>query len=151
MNSDLNPTLITRVTSLALLLACAGSIAGAAPVSAPAASPSEPPVTKSVFVDRPNFGRDPFFPNSSRRGKLVEATVAQPVASFDNIALKGISGGTADKRLAILNNKTFEAGEEGELRVAGQLTRVKVVEIREKSVVISINGITKELFLGTRF
>lgn len=151
MNFDLNPAFITRVTVLASLLACASTMPGAPTAPAPAASPDDASPTKSVFVDRPNFGRDPFFPNSSRRGKLVEATVAQPVASFDNIALKGISGGTADKRLAILNNKTFEAGEEGELRVSGQLTRVKVVEIREKSVVISINGVTKELFLGARF
>ena len=151
MNFHLHPAFITRVSVLASLLACAGSMTGAPTVPAPAASPDDGSPTKSVFVDRPNFGRDPFFPNSSRRGKLVEPTVAQPVASFDNIALKGISGGAADKRLAILNNKTFESGEEGELRVSGQLTRVKVVEIREKSVVISINGITKELFLGARF
>jgi hypothetical protein len=149
MNFNFNPAFITRVTALASLLACAATMVGAPPAPAPAASPEDP--TKSAFVDRPNFGRDPFFPNSTRRGKVVEATVAQPLANFDNIALKGISGGAAESRLAILNNKTFEAGEEGELRVSGQLIRVKVVEIREKSAVISINGTTKELFLGSRF
>ena len=116
---------------------------------APAATPQEPQVVKSVFVDRPNFGRDPFFPNSLRRGKVVQDTVVEPVANFNNIVLKGISG-TAEKRLAIINNKTFEAGEDGELRISGHLTKVKIVEVREKSVVISINGVTRELFLGSK-
>ena len=114
---------------------------------APAAALQEQ--NKSVFVDRPNFGRDPFFPNSSRRGKMVQDTVVEPVANFNNIVLKGISG-TVEKRLAIINNKTFEAGEEGELRISGHPTRVKCVEVREKSVVISINGINRELFLGSK-
>ena len=116
---------------------------------APAATPQEPQVIKSVFVDRPNFGRDPFFPNSLRRGKVVQDTVVEPVANFNNIMLKGISG-TVEKRLAIINNKTFEAGEDGELRISGHLTKVKIVEVREKSVVISINGVTRELFLGSK-
>ena len=116
---------------------------------APAAAPQEPEQIKSVFVDRPNFGRDPFFPNSLRRGKVVQDSVVEPVANFNNIVLKGTSG-TPEKRLAILNNKTFAAGEDGELRIGGHLTKVKCVEVREKSVVISINGITRELFLGTK-
>ena len=116
---------------------------------APAATPQEPQQFKSVFVDRPNFGRDPFFPNSLRRGKVVQDTVVEPVANFNNIVLKGISG-SSEKRLAILNNKTFEAGEDGELRISGHLTKVKIVEVREKSVVISINGVTRELFLGSK-
>jgi type II secretory pathway component PulC len=116
---------------------------------APAATPQEPQVVKSVFVDRPNFGRDPFFPNSLRRGKTVQDTVVEPVANFNNIVLKGISG-TAEKRLAIINNKTFEAGEDGELRISGHLTKIKIVEVREKSVVISLNGVTRELFLGSK-
>lgn len=118
-----------------------------APAPAPApAEPQEPQQIKSVFVDRPNFGRDPFFPNSTRRGRLIETNRVEPVANFSNIVLKGISG-TAENRLAIINNKTFAAGEEGALPVSGHLTKVKVVEVREKSVVISINGVTKELFL----
>ena len=118
-----------------------------APAPAPApVAPLEPEQIKSVFVDRPNFGRDPFFPNSTRRGRLIETNRVEPVANFNNIALKGVSG-TSEKRLAIINNKTFEEGEEGELRVSGHPTKVKVVQVREKSVLISINGVTKELFL----
>jgi hypothetical protein len=119
------------------------------PAPAAAAAPQEPPQSKSVFVDRPNFGRDPFFPNSSRRGRIVQDAVVEPMANFNNIVLKGISG-TVEKRLAIVNNKTFEVGEEADLRIGGRLTKVKCVEVREKSVVISINGVTRELFLGSK-
>jgi len=120
-----------------------------APAAAAAAAPQEPQHIKSVFVDRPNFGRDPFFPNSPRRGRIVQDTVVEPMANFNNIVLKGISG-TVEKRLAIVNNKTFEVGEEADLRIGGHLTKVKCVEVREKSVVISINGVTRELFLGNK-
>jgi hypothetical protein len=122
------------------------SVLGAPTPAAPAANaqPAEE-ATKSVFVDRPNFGRDPFFPNSERRGKPLETPVATQVANFSNVSLKGISGS-----LAIINNKTLEVGEEAELRVAGQMVKVKCVEVREKSAVISINGVTKELFLSNR-
>ena len=117
--------------------------------SAAAAATQEPQQIKSVFVDRPNFGRDPFFPNSERRGKLPQDIVTEPVANFNNITLKGVSG-TSENRLAILNNKTCAAGEEIELRISGHPTKVKCVEVREKSVVISINGVTRELFLGSK-
>jgi hypothetical protein len=126
------------------------SALGAPTPAAPAAiAPPAEEANKSVFVDRPNFGRDPFFPNSIRRGKPVETPNSEPSANFNNLTLKGISG-TPEKRLAIINNKTLEVGEEVELRVAGQSVKVKCVEVREKSAVISINGVTKELFLGSR-
>jgi hypothetical protein len=119
------------------------------PAATPAAAAATQEQNKSVFVDRPNFGRDPFFPNSPRRGRIVQDTVVEPSANFNNIVLKGTSG-TPEKRLAIINNKTFEAGEEADLRIGGHLTKVKCVEVREKSVVISINGVTRELFLGSK-
>ena len=141
------------VASALLSITSVGAPSARTPAAVPAAAAATAVAAqeqnKSVFVDRPNFGRDPFFPNSSRRGTIVQDTVVEPAANFNNIVLKGISG-TTDKRLAIINNKTFEAGEDGELRISGHLTKIKCVEVREKSVVISINGITRELFLGTK-
>ena len=108
------------------------------------------PPPQSVFIDRPDFGRDPFFPKSKRRGAVVSTTpVVEPVANFGNLALKGISVSN-ERRLAIINNKTFEAGEEGEVRVGNQPVKLKVIEIRDKSVVIEVNGVSKELFLGPK-
>ena len=138
---------VVVAASALLAIESVGAPTPRAPAAAPAAVPPEP--VKSVFVDRPNFGRDPFFPNSSRRGRVVQDAVVEPVANFNNIFLKGISG-SPEKRLAILNNKTFAAGEDGELRIGGHPTKIKIVEVREKSVVISINGVTRELFLGSK-
>lgn len=134
------------------LLVVPAVLAAPAPVVTPVPPRADDAApTKSVFIDRPNFGRDPFFPASTRRGQVIETnSVVEPVANFGNLALKGISG-TVEKRLAIINNKTFEVGEEAELRINGQPVKVKCVEIREKSVVISINGVSKELSLVSRF
>jgi len=140
---------VVMVASALFSIKSVGAPPARTPAATPAAAPAPQEQNKSVFVDRPNFGRDPFFPSSSRRGSIVQDTVVEPVANFNNIVLKGISG-TAEKRLAIVNNKTFEAGEDGELRISGHLTKVKCVEVREKSVVISINGVTRELFLGSK-
>jgi len=137
------------VASALVSIKAVGAPSARTPAATPAASAAAQEQNKSVFVDRPNFGRDPFFPNSARRGKIVQDTVVEPTANFDNLVLKGTSG-TAEKRLAIINNKTFESGEEGELRIGGHLTKVKCVEVREKSVVVSINGVTRELFLGSK-
>lgn len=110
---------------------------------------SEPvPLPKSVFVDDANMGKDPFFPLSTRRGpqKVKDVPV---IDTIPDIALKGVSGAVT-RRLAIINNKTFEVGEEGELKSKGQNVRIKCVEIKEKSVVVRINGLERELFLSPR-
>ena len=142
-----------RATGALWILVAAGSFAApkTAPTPAPTAAEVLPP-PQSVFIDRPDFGRDPFFPKSKRRGAVVSTTpVVEPMANFGNLALKGISVNSFGQRLAIINNKTFEVGEEGEVRVNGQLLKLKVTEIRDKSVVITVNDVSKELFLGPRF
>src|SRR6185436_15657132 len=102
-----------------------------APAPAPPAEEVAPP--KSVFVDRVDFGKDPFFPTSTRRGKVTTVstnTIVEPQANFSNLALKGIST-LKEKRLAIINNKTFEANEEAAVRVNGLLVNVKCIEVRD--------------------
>jgi len=134
-------------------LALAGVLtAWAAPNTAPAPPAEEIVPPKSVFVDRADFGKDPFFPTSTRRGKVstVSTNIAEPRADFRDLALKGIST-LKEKRLAIINNKTFEANEEAAVRVNGLLVNVKCIEVRDNSAVISVNGVTKELFLGQKF
>ncbi|HKQ40659.1 MAG TPA: hypothetical protein VJ063_21505 [Verrucomicrobiae bacterium] len=96
----------------------------------------------SVFSDNRSYGKDPFFPKSRRREIApVVATnlVLQPGELPPGMVLKGLSG-TKDKPLAIINNYTFAEGEEGEVRVGHQIYRIKVVEIKERAVVISVNG-----------
>ena len=138
-------------TGALLILAAAGSFAAPKAAPTPAPTPAEVlPPPQSVFIDRPDFGRDPFFPKSKRRGAVVSTTpVVEPMANFGNLALKGISVNN-ERRLAIINNKTFEVGEEGEVRINGQPLKLKVTEIRDKSVVVEVNGASKELFLGPK-
>jgi hypothetical protein len=127
--------------------------------SSAAPSNSLPPVdevapVKSVFVDNAQFGKDPFFPKSGRRVVTIEPsttnTVIDSSGPVTSLTLKGISGVTG-KRLAIINNRTFEVGEEGILKVLNQTYKVRCVEIRDKSILINVNGQTQELFLGPRF
>ena len=96
----------------------------------------------STFVDSRSFGKDPFFPKSGRRliqPVLNTNVVLQPGELPQGMVLKGLSG-TKDRPLAIINNYTFALGEEAEVRIGNQLIRVKVIEIKERSVILSVNG-----------
>jgi hypothetical protein len=109
--------------------------------------------TKSVFNDDLNFGRDPFFPESNRR-RVVPVPILvpvlpkpQPIEEEDHrFTLKGIST-YKDERWALINRYTFAPGEEMDVKVEGRKLRVRCVEVRERSVVISVGGVSKELFL----
>jgi hypothetical protein len=105
---------------------------------------------KSEFVDDPGVGKDPFFPKSGRR-KFVPKTLDEPAPDPtvpDFIVLKGISM-TEGKKLAIINNYTLGQGEEFSLKYNGQVIKVQCVEIKDKSVIISTGGATKEIQLRT--
>jgi hypothetical protein len=115
---------------------------------APAVLPAE--AFKSVFVSDPGFGKDPFFPKSTRRPlptPRVEtpATPQQPLV-FESVQLKGISLATG-RKLALLNYYTFAEGEEADLRIAGQVVHVRCLEIKERSVTVTVQGLRKELQL----
>lgn len=108
-----------------------------------------PAPEKSVFADAAGFGRDPFFPNSKRRQNVATPKAIITGDIPNGIVLKGLSG-TPQKRLAVINNYTVAEGEETELRAGGQYFRVRCVEIRDGSVMISVNGMEpKELKMRT--
>lgn len=96
----------------------------------------------STFNDSRNFGKDPFFPRSKRREPqvVVNTTTNWQAGELPaGLVLKGLSG-TLGKRLAVINNYTFAENEEAEVRVGHQLFRVKVIEIKDRSVMVSVNG-----------
>src|SRR5438477_179590 len=64
---------------------------------------------------------------------------AAPVAKPVELKLKGISG-AATRRFALINSQTVTVGEEFRIKLAGGVTRVRCLEIKDKSVVISLNG-----------
>lgn len=118
--------------------------------SAPALAEAPPSAPQSVFDSQLGSGKDPFFPNSTRLRPRPIVRVADPTSIRsgvpDFIVLKGLSI-LNDRKLAIINNRTVEAGEEFTLKVSGHALKVKCVEIKEDSVIIEVNGSTKELQL----
>jgi hypothetical protein len=120
----------------------------------PKAAPAEPEVPLSLFVNpaTPQDGKDPFFPQSTRRIKVKQVTTTTnmaPSVATAELELKGISG-SLDHLLAIINNRTFETGEEG--TVATNVGRVRLIckEIRSDSVRVLLNGTERTLTLRPR-
>jgi TPR repeat protein len=67
---------------------------------------------------------------------------------IERLQLKGVSG-AANRRLALINNESLLVGETVTIKIDGQPLTIHCVEIREKSVVVSVKGFSgsKELFL----
>jgi hypothetical protein len=103
-------------------------------------------LVKSEFVDDPRFGKDPFYPTSQRRfgPRYTPTQVIQPDAPVTELALKGISG-SRNQPLAIINNRTFAVGETADMKINNQILKVRCIEINDKAVKITINGVPKEL------
>jgi thioredoxin-related protein len=66
---------------------------------------------------------------------------------YEALALKGISG-PKDRRMALINNETFLAGETAKVKVKDGRVEVCCKEIREDSVLVTVDGKPAELKLG---
>lgn len=115
-----------------------------APAPAPTnALPAQLEIPKSVFLipTTPQEGKDPFFPLSRRLfASVVVRTNLQPaVVATVELKLNGVSG-TADHRLAIINNRTFEANEESLVSTASGPVRIRCLEIKSDSVLVQVGG-----------
>jgi hypothetical protein len=154
-----------RASTSALFVGLAAIGLISAPMPGRAAQPLAMPQvdgiasTQSIFVDDPKFGKDPFFPKSTRHlpPVITPAVGVVPDTSaftqlLNSVVLKGISG-LPGKRLALLNNRTLEAGEQTEFKINAQPVKIRLIEIREKSVIIGIEGTaeTKEIHLRPGF
>ena len=94
-------------------------------------------IPQSVFVDEAGTGKDPFFPLSTRRTKRVETGKPLPVRDYSTLLkLTGIAGGA--RPIATINNRTFAVGEEQDVPIEGGKVKIRVLEIREKSVLVSV-------------
>ena len=144
---------LTILFGMHALKVCAGpapKIATNAP-SAAKAAPQEPVIPRSIF-EAPKTsqeGRDPFFPNSPRVfGPVVAKTNAGPAAV--RLSLKALSG-SPNNRLATINNVTFAAGEESDVVASAGRVRVRVIEIKEDSVIIEVGGARQTLRMRSGF
>jgi len=142
---------------LSLVLSLAGFCAGkaqAATSKTPGGSRTTavPTVTlveipQSVFTipSNPREGRNPFFPQSILAAPVITPKANSPL-DFSTFVLNGIT--SPPKRTAMINGRTFEAGEEGEVKLAGGgKAMIKCEEIRSDSAVILVNGQRRELRL----
>ena len=71
-----------------------------------------------------------------------------PDPQYDqDIVLKGISG-IPDRRFAVINNQTLGKGETGRIKAGQKSVTVKCLEIKERSVVVQIEGIEQPKEIG---
>jgi hypothetical protein len=133
--------------TIGIVLACGVGVMMLAADTNPVTT-NEPPAelvpARSVFNDDPE-GKDPFFPNSTRRFAR-KTEVVRPIlrAGPQSVRLGGIVG-NEERRTALINNQGFIAGEERKVRVPGGREEflLRCVEIRETSVVVTIDGGTE--------
>ncbi len=121
-------------------------------------------VPLSEFVDDFKTGRDPFFPSSQRRnppdttrhkGTGMDTNpppslvVVSPKSFLAMLTLKGISKGAKGRKFAVISDYTFAPGESFFVRLSGARYRVKCEEIRDQTVVISVEGVeaTRTLYM----
>jgi hypothetical protein len=133
------------------------------PLAAAPAKTSPPAATNSpaaaVVIPRSEFneklpqGRVPFFPRSTRRVPVVASpstnavgVVQRPQVDTSQFLLKGISG-SASRRLAIINDRTFAAGEDQEVTTRTGKMLIHCQEIRDSSVLISFGNPPQSLEL----
>jgi hypothetical protein len=148
---------------LALAVALLGLACAALAAQTPTNTPSGPspaatnalllPVPLSVFIipTTPQEGKDPFFPRSMRlfNDVLVKTNLQAMAVVAVELKLQGISG-DADHRLAIINNRTFGIGEEGEVLSGAGRARIICKDIKADSVRVLVNGEERLLRLRLR-
>lgn len=112
-------------------------VAPASLLAAPA-----PPAAKSVFVmpTGPKEGRNPFFPNSNQPYSTPGAK------NVDNTMLRTLKVGAimvaaGGQVLAIINNHTFAAGDDGTvINDDGQRINIRCLEIDPKAGTVTIES-----------
>lgn len=114
------------------------------------APPAPAPFPQSVFnIPRTlQEGRDPFYPKSTYFiGKAPAPVVSKdPVVVHVDLKLQGFSG-PPNHRLAIINGRTMEQGEEAEVNTPNGKVPVRLIEIKAESVVVQTPADRQELKL----
>jgi TPR repeat protein len=62
-----------------------------------------------------------------------------PPIVYSDLTLKGISG-SGNRRFAMINDQTFSPGDQLPVKVADKKLKVRCIEIRERSVIVTIEG-----------
>jgi len=134
-------------TKLVIGLLCALPICVSAQSKTNPAAPSAStntfvaPEAKFVQPRNPQEGRDPFYPRSTYPygpiASIEVSTNAGPVTVAVELKLKALSG-LPPHRLAVINNHTFEAGEEAEVITTNGRMSIRCLEITENSATVQV-------------
>ncbi len=131
------------LTLPALSLLAGGSAKPAAAKPAPdakvlaALAPTEIPQSVFVISGNPKECRNPFFPRSATPAPAPKSNAGPTDAR--SFVLNGIT--SPPKRTAMINYRTFEIGEEGEVKLAsGAKVLVKCEQITEDSATVLVGG-----------
>lgn len=98
------------------------------------------------YVRKVTPGRMAQAPSGSQPAR--PATTAQPLFNgaptapprlYSDLTLKAITGNEG-RRFALLNNQTFAAGDTAKVKLEDREVKVRCVEVREKSVVVAVDG-----------
>jgi thioredoxin-related protein len=98
-------------------------------------------------VDPAVTEKAPEEPEPPRKPADYTPIAPTPPVHYGALALKGISG-TKDKRLALINNQTMMAGETASVKVLDGRVKVLCREIRDDSVLLTVDGKPVELKLA---
>lgn len=92
-----------------------------------------------------------FPPEPVRDLPLFGGAATRPPPVYTNLVVKSISG-SASKRFALINSETMTRGDSTWLKVGDKKVEVHCVDVREKSVVVRVNGerTARELPLASR-
>ena len=144
----------SRIFSISAMLCLAVSAQSAQQNGKPAPPPppTEPVHTEAIFINPKGRteGVDPFFPKSDRPYTVLQpiTPTKQPLSVTAELKLNGISG-SPEHRLAIINNRTFEIGEEGDVISGSDRVRIRCLEVKPESVIIQFvaGGLRREIHL----
>jgi hypothetical protein len=108
--------------------------------------PVEIPQSTFVIPSQPSEGRNPFFPQSNNGFQAAPIARHKETGAPDASAfvLNGIT--SPPRRTAMINGRTFEPGESGEVRLPnGSKALIKCEQIGNESAVILVNGQRREV------
>jgi hypothetical protein len=114
------------------------------PTAVVASAEPSTPAPQSVFEipASPKDGRNPFFPRSKSEAPVVAQKAA--VIETGSFVLNGIT--SPPKRTAMINGRTFEVGEAGEVKFQnGARVLITCIEIRDDAAVIKVGDQRREL------
>lgn len=98
-------------------------------------------------VDPPTAQKPAEEPEPPRKPADYTPIAPTPPVNYGALALKSISG-PMGKRFALINNQTMMVGETASVKVLDGRVTVSCKEIRDDSVLITVNGKPMELKLG---